>query len=312
MRHLVMDGHFRKATLITILIAVPTALALGPDSFLLMLARSFMRQWIIAFALLTALFALKRMMWMALLGLMAVFVLSVRAVDPMAAIAPQRAGQHLLRVGQFNVLQPNGKKEAMIGTARASGADVLSFQEVDDAWAKVLDTALSGDFPYRRIVPRSDCYGIALFSRLPFEALEVIDLLGAPAIQATVRCDGGQVVVTAVHARSPFPSSAFHKRNRQLEMLAERLAVMGKPQVLIGDLNTVTWDDAMLRFRGRAGLGAAPEFVQATFPNVLGMSLIPIDHILGSSQIAITNVSTAFLNGSDHRGLFADISFNVQ
>lgn len=312
MKRLVIDTDLRKALLVAVLIAIPTALALGPDSFLLMLARSFMRQWVIVFALLAALFALKRMIWAASLGLVAVFVLSSRSIDPAGSSEPQRVGAHLLRVGQFNVLQPNGKKAAIISTARSTGADVLSFQEVDNAWASVLDTALSHDFPYRRIVPRSDCYGIALFSRLPFETVEVIDLLGAPVIQATVRCGKEHVVVTAVHARSPMPYSAFLKRNRQLEILAARLAVLGKPHVLIGDLNTVTWDDAMLKFRQRSGLCTAPAFEQATFPNVFGMSLIPIDHVFGSSQIAITNVSTAHLNGSDHRGLVADIASNEQ
>ena len=310
MRTLFADRALRRAALIVLLIAAPTALVLGPDSFLLMLARAFMRQWAVVFVVLGAFFALRRWAWAAIVANAAAVLIAVQVPWPLSAVAEGPTGVHLLRVGQFNVLQPNDSKEAIIAAARTSGADVLSFQEVDDAWAVALDAALTPEFPYRRIIPRRDCYGIALFSRLPVDTMEVIDLLGAPAVRAVVLTAGGSVAVTAVHARSPLPYGAFVKRNDQLELLANRLDDPRMPQVVIGDLNAVGWDDALLRFRDRVGLHTMPAYEQATFPSMMGMALIPIDHVMGSSHLAINNATTTHLRGSDHRALIADISWN--
>ena len=308
MRTLLADRALRHAALIALFVAVPTALVLGPDSFLLMLARAFMRQWVLVFVLLGAFFALRRWAWGAIVANAAAVLIAVQVPWPLSGVAKGPMGAHLLRVGQFNVLQPNDSKEAIIAAARTSGADVLSFQEVDDAWAVALDAALSPEFPYRRIIPRQDCYGIALYSRLPVDTMEVIDLLGAPAVRAVVRTAGGRVAVTAVHTRSPMPYGAFVKRNGQLEILANRLADQPLPQVVIGDLNAVGWDDALLRFRDRVGLKTIPAYEQATFPSMLGIALIPIDHVMGSFDLAINNTTTTHLRGSDHRALIADIS----
>lgn len=307
MRPVLEDRAFRRAVMIAVVVAVPTMLVLGPDSFLLMLARSFLRQWVLAFGVLAVFFAIRRRTLPAMLAGAATLLLAAQIPWPSTIVDGARTGDHLLRVGQFNVLQPNKSKLSIIEAARASDADVLSFQEVDAAWAAALEQALSQEFPYRCIVPRSDCYGIAFFSRSPLDTIEVIDLFGAPAVRATVRRQNGVVSVTAVHARSPFPYGAFVQRNEQLELLARVLRNSPFPQVVIGDLNAVSWDDALVGFRERAGLNAAPVYEQATFPSVLGMALIPIDHILGSSELTIGNVSTAHLRGSDHRALVADI-----
>lgn len=307
MKSLLTGKPLQQALLIMVLAAVPATLVLGPDNFLLMLARSFMRQWVVVFALLAVFFLWhRRISHVVLTGMAAVLIsLEVPWQEPTVAV-PDVQG-HLLRVGQFNVLQPNKNRVQVIAAARASGADVLSFQEVDGAWAAALRETLSQEFPYHLVVPRNDCYGIALYSRLPLEGMELLDLFGAPAIRANVHAPGGVVSVTAVHARSPFPYAAFGKRNRQFEFLAAALRNQALPQVVIGDLNAVSWDDALMTFRERAGLESAPAYEQATFPSVLGSAMIPIDHILGSPELTIGNATTLLLEGSDHRGLIADV-----
>jgi endonuclease/exonuclease/phosphatase (EEP) superfamily protein YafD len=225
-----------------------------------------------------------------------------------AATTVEAHTQGSLRIGQFNVLQPNGKKEAVLATVRASGAEVLSFQEVDHAWAAVLDTALSRDLPYRVIVPRTDCYGIALFSKFPLEGAEVMDVHGAPVVHAVVRKNGFAIAVTSVHARSPLPYSAFVERNRQFRSLAYRLSRVRLPQVVVGDMNAVAWDEALVQFSIDAGGLRIHDNEPATFPNIIGVPLIPIDHVLVSPELEVVAQRTMELSGSDHYALIADIA----
>ncbi|MFZ1687833.1 MAG: endonuclease/exonuclease/phosphatase family protein [Flavobacteriales bacterium] len=311
MRKLLMDRALLRTTVVVLLITVPTVLVLGPDSFLLMLARSFMRQWAVAYAVLALLFMFRRSVWPALITGVGTLLIAAQVPWPTSSTVDRTASKHLMRIGQFNVLQPNDNKAAVIEAARASGADVLSFQEVDADWAAALDRGLTSGFPYRCIVPRNDCYGIAFFSRLPVESIEVVDLLGAPAVQAGIRIGTDRMTVVAVHARSPFPYSAFVKRNKQFSILAERSDGLHGAQLIIGDLNAVSWDDALLDLRERAGLCVAPEYEQPTFPSILGSAMIPIDHVFGSSALTIGNVSTPALRGSDHRALLADIGLRM-
>ena len=78
--------------------------------------------------------------------------------------------------------------------------------------------------------------------------------------------------------------------------------------MVVGDLNTVSWDRAMWRLCSSSGLRVGTVPHEPTFPSVLGLALIPIDHVLVSPGAAVVRSSTFVIPGSDHRGLIADIA----
>lgn len=299
-----------RSAVIIGLVALPVVLVLGGEGFLLMLARSFMRQWALAVLALVVLFVWRRQWSEAAAALGATIVVALQVpwlpAEPMVHAMARPA----LRVAQFNVLQPNKSSTGVLDAVRASDADVLSFQEVDPVWAAVLTRALAETYPFHRVVPRTDCYGIAVFSRLPVERFEELDLLGAPAIEAQVQTPSGIVTLTSVHARSPLPHAAYLKRNAQMDRLAARMLNVGGPQVVVGDLNAVEWDHALVRFRQRTGLAGAPAYEPATFPSVFGLALIPIDHIYSTKQLCVGATTAKRLPGSDHKALVADLHWN--
>lgn len=295
------DGPLAAA----ILLSAGCVLAFAPDAYILMMARSFLWPWTFAFLVLalTALFTHR--WWSAGAAVLAAML----AGTPPRSIEqpPMHGGRMALRVAQMNLLQPNDRHAEVIASALATDADVISFQEVSPAWATVLVNTLGARYPHRVLWPATNCYGIALFSRFPLDRAEVRDLHGSPMIAATVAAPSGAVDVLAVHTTSPGDLGDFMRRNRQLDALPDHLSACTHPVVLIGDLNAVCWDQALVRMCMRSGSREHPDNRRPSWPSFAGISLAPIDHILATPGLFIADIEHFRIPGSDHRGLVARI-----
>jgi len=220
-------------------------------------------------------------------------------------------GHASLRIAHLNIFQMNKRHDEVLRSALASGADVLSVQEVDETWADVLRDGLTSTYPYSRVEARNNCYGIALFSKLPFTHLNMLQLDGVPFIEAGVHTTDGPVRIISVHATSPISLDHFHRRNRLLKHLATDIGAREMPTVLVGDLNTVHWDRAYRSFRTRSGLLPVNGPGMRTWPSIGPIALIPLDHLMISPGLGATDVKRFIIPGSDHRGLVADIHIPV-
>lgn len=293
--------------LAALLLAVAVVLAFAPDAFLTMLARAFLVQWAMAFAVLAVLCVWARAWWTT--GA-AVLAAGLVLYPPMAsgATVPATAAD-ALKVAQLNVFQPNADHAEVVVAALGSGADVLSFQEVSPAWATVLEQRLAAAYPYHVAEPLNNCYGIALYSREPLKDARVLHLAGNPVVDVSLDTPQGPVRVIAVHAASPGSYPDFKRRNVQLEGLAQLVSASTVPTVVVGDLNTVSWDQAMQRLCARSGLREEEHTSTATWPSALGTALIPLDHVLVSPALGVSALRSFVIPGSDHRGLVAQLAF---
>jgi len=297
------DGPLTAGVLLT----AGCVLAFAPDPYLLMLARSFLWQWALAAAGI-ALFALVTRRWWSAAGAGAATLLLAFPPCPTVGVpAGGPAGPELVRVAQMNVLQPNDDHDAVIAAAIATDADVISFQEVSPVWAEKLLRGLSDEYPFSHIVPGNTCYGIAMFSRLPFARIGTVHLHRRPMLLAEVETLTGPVRLLSVHATSPGSWAEFRERNAQLDELTSLVNDSPMPVVLFGDLNTVSWDRALRRLCRRTGLREHPDGARATWPSIAGLALIPLDHVLVTPGLAVDTVGIFPIPGSDHRGVTAVI-----
>ncbi len=293
-----------------LLLAVATMLAFAPDAWVPMMARSFMLQWSCILAM-VALVTMWRKAWTitaCALGGMLLLSAQVRQ-PPMASSDP--SGKPQLRLLHMNVLQTNTRHAEILAVALASDADIISVQEVDHRWAEWLSEGLSDAYPYHVIEPRTNCYGIALFSRIPLEYARVIVSQGAPFIEASLTVDDRRVRLFAVHTTSPGSYGHFLRRNAQLVELAGMIQEQDAPAMVIGDLNTVPWDRAFSRFCRSTATRTATTTNSRTWPVFGPLALIPLDHLLVSEAFMITSMNTVELPGSDHRGLLADVALRT-
>ncbi|MBK8226650.1 MAG: endonuclease/exonuclease/phosphatase family protein [Flavobacteriales bacterium] len=301
-------NHRRQLIFSSLLLALTCGLAFAPDAYLTMLARAFTLWWAIGFGVTALVVLWKRWWWAsfssAMASAMLLPVLHMPGLDMVEA-----TGSPDLRVAHLNVLQPNSRHADVLAAIRHADADLVSLQEVSPQWAAALGKGLGEDFSYQLVMPRTNCYGIALFSRLPLHNARVIVLAGAPFIEAEVEADGRRVRLLIAHATSPGSPGQFARRNAQLGALADRIARSALPSVLIGDLNTVHWDDAYRRLCADSGLRPLNHPRMATWPSIGPLAFIPLDHALVRGPIRASTIHSFEIPGSDHRGLLADLHF---
>lgn len=285
-------------------LAAGCTLAFAPDPFLLMLARAFLWQWALL-AFLIGILALGTRRWWSAGA--AILMAGILAFPPQRTVqlGTGRNGEALLRVAQMNLFQPNDDHDQVVAAALATNAEVISFQEVSPEWAAVLAVGLRSHYPYQRTVPGTNCYGIALFSRLPFLRADALPLAHGTMLCAEVSTATGPVRLLSVHAASPGSYGHFRERNAQLEELAAVVNDRTMPVVLLGDLNTVSWDRALVQLCARTGLREHKNNTDATWPSLGGLALIPLDHILVTRELAVDRLDIFPISGSDHCGVSA-------
>lgn len=217
-------------------------------------------------------------------------------------------GEADLRLLLANVHGPSTDYDAVIAGVRAADPDVIVLVEMTQPWVDAMAPALAS-WPHRLEVPRTDHFGIAVYSRLPISGEEV-DFVGVPAIRARVTVDQTDVDVLAVHTLPPKSPSYFEVRQEQLDVLARLADEMGPHAIVAGDLNLVPWASS---FRGLQSEGRLRDSrdgfgVQASWPSWLPAPMrIPIDHVLVRGLSVRRRELTGQI-GSDHLGVQVDLA----
>lgn len=214
-----------------------------------------------------------------------------------------------LRVAHFNVLKYTSNRGPTLSRAAETGADLLSFQEVDRAWADSLVRVLSEDYPFYKIVPDEGSKGIAVFSRFPLNEVTVWYSDYMPNIMGNINVDGQTVSFIASHTRAPITPYAYTVRNRHLRAIAYMVERLEGPVLMMGDLNTVPWDDHLLEFKADTNLLDSRKSLAPTYPRGLPLARIPIDYIFHSEQLQCMGFTTVGGVSSDHLGVMGVYQF---
>jgi endonuclease/exonuclease/phosphatase family metal-dependent hydrolase len=252
-----------------------------------------------------------------------------------------------MRVATFNILHGRNPADDVVDVATfgkaiaALDADVLALQEVDrnqvrshqaDLTAVAAEAMGATDHRFVAAMtgspgaawvaatgeeqPDAATYGVALLSRYPVTAWQVVKLpaLRAPtpmwfhgdrlptlvrdeprvAVAAAVAAPGGTVTAACTHL-----SFVPWWNGRQLRYLVRSLSTAERPLVLMGDLN-------MTERRAMALTGMTPAALHATFPADAPRE--QLDHILVDGPLRATDTDAPQLPLSDHRALVAELS----
>ena len=215
------------------------------------------------------------------------------------------------RVVSANVKTTNRQFDRFTQFVRKTEPDLLLVLETDDDWITALE-ALEPDLPHAIVAPRQDNFGIALFSRQPFDEARVVELgeSHVPTIVARLTRDGRPITDVGTHPLPPARSALAAERNRQLDAVAEFANGLPGEVILMGDLNLSPWSpcfgDLLRESRladSRVGFG-----IQPTWPAGFPLMLTPIDHLLVSEGLTVLDREVGSEIGSDHLPVVATIA----
>lgn len=227
-----------------------------------------------------------------------------------ATSTPDDASGADLRVLHINVKTSNRNFADVVEIIQKEQPDVVVAQETDAGWIDAL-AALRNAYPYQHARPRADNFGMLVMSRIDgtrfsARALEAGDI---PIISLVLPLAGEELAITALHTFPPMSPRLAAQRDAQLQEISSDVNSGGTHRLLVGDLNITPWSPPFRDLLEATGLNDTRKKFShlATWPAVVGPLGIPIDHVLASDSLRITELQAFDSNGSDHRGLIAGI-----
>lgn len=214
-----------------------------------------------------------------------------------------------------NVLMTNRDASKVIDAVRDKNPDFFLAMEVDDWWVGQL-SAIEKDYPYAEKHPNDVAYGMAIYSKLPLESVEINELNNddVPSFEAVVKMrNGRQIMLHAVH---PVPPKNFTKYPDNQGQQEVAMAKVGRsvensslPNIVAGDFNDVVWgytnlltDTEDLLFDVRVGRGFYNSFDVTNW-----LMRWPLDHVFVTKEFSLHRLERMGDVGSDHFPIYVEL-----
>ncbi|MGY3091269.1 endonuclease/exonuclease/phosphatase (EEP) superfamily protein YafD [Hymenobacter sp. UYAg731] len=233
-----------------------------------------------------------------------------KAVPDAAAGATSR-----LRILVINVLITNRQDARLRQLVTDTRPDVLLALEPDAWWARAL-RPLQPDYPYRVELPRTDAYGMILYSRLPLDSTQVQNLLqhGVPSIRTRLRLpDGRRVTFFGIHPTPPIPDTypdGVGLRGLALQKVTDAVRQNERPTIVAGDFNDVSWSGTIHQLTREGGLQdvSLGRGLFNTFSAHSALMRWPLDHFFVSAPFEVVALKRLPDVGSDHFPLYIELA----
>ncbi len=290
----------QAAAVLTVIFSFVTALDIPHRN--IELFSHFRLQYFVASVLLMLLFAfMGSYLYAGVLAVTAVF--NATYILPWYYSGVSVADGPLLKLMHANVLSSNTEYSRLIELVEFEKPDLFFLQEVTPQWVAGTRQLLE-EYPYTHIEARDRHFGIAAFSKLPFDSVRNIDSppLGHPTIVATITFNNESLTIISSHPTTPVGRFSYNARNKQLESFAEPVNRIAGNVVLLGDFNSSTWCAHFRKLEVSTGLKSVRRGfgILPSWPTYLPFAMIPIDHALVSDGISVSDVRTGMRIGSDH------------
>ncbi len=210
-----------------------------------------------------------------------------------------------LKVLHSNINVANDDLDSLAQHIRQHRPGLISLQEVNEVNAQWMQR----EFPdYQWLCATSSTpFGLCVASKYPFQQSSIETLQDKRVSSAFVRLQIQQreINLAFIHPPPPISSELFNSRNREYLALIAR--VRDYPNlVVVGDLNTTQWSPWYRKLVGALELKNHAPVWQGTWPNVLSLPILQIDHVLSASNIAVVSHQVLPSVNSDHRPILSE------
>jgi len=297
--------------LLAVFLLIPAILLLVPSyTFELTLFQSFLFQAMLVYGLLSAFWIIRHHYRLASINFLIYFLLLIKVSGPINKTYKIDQGNESLKVLQFNVLSKNDKHLETLEKILSLNPDFLSFQEVSHNWAVILEDGLKGEYPFYKVVEHPDYgQGIAVFSKYPLVGVEEVQVTSTANITGQIKVGTELINFLTLHTKSPTTKHKWENRNNHLTWAENFVNDQPGEFLVLGDFNTVPWDDRMLNFKSSTDLSDSRKKLTPTFPTWNPfVAQIPIDYILHSKGIECDSLDAIKIT-SDHKAILGSFMF---
>ena len=212
-------------------------------------------------------------------------------------------GLHLI-VG--NVYQFNSHYQKVLDLVKGRKPDLVFLVETNREWINHMKD-LENEFPYQILLPKENTYGLAFYSKFPFERKEINYLIDPeiPSIEVDLKLDSGKTVTLyGIHPTPPVPgeNEKSTARDAEILMVGKKSKANPNPSLVIGDLNDVAWSyttSLFLKISEMADPRRGRGFY-STFHAKVPFFRWPLDHVFLSSHFGLSGIKVLPDIGSDH------------
>ena len=247
-------------------------------------------------------------------------VLAVAAVN-LAVVLPLFLGSPAetslenpeMRVLSFNLLSTNELYSEVIDYIEAVDPDIVLLHEASRPWEVAIESA---GLPYQVIRPRSDdlIFGsLVLVRGGDVRAVSHGFAMANPrAVEIVFTPPGWEtlVAVLGTHPLAPTDRERAGLRDSQLRFARDWAMGQEGAFIIVGDFNATPWSSPFRELMGAGGmLNSQIGFgLQPSFPVESNLLLrVPIDHLVHSGSLEVTDRRLGPALGSDHFPLVVDL-----
>lgn len=250
-----------------------------------------------------------------------VIIINVWRIWPYSALAdtqlalvdenPAAGEDQCFSAMSVNVKVKNEQYGMVAAQLREYDPDVLFLMETDARWVEELEPVLS---TYRHVDrhPQPDAFGLVFATRLPVLKSNVVEntYRDTPTLYATLQPAGSRPIeFIGLHPKPPLPKWNTERRDENIVNAGSQTPGRLPDAFVMGDFNDVPWSRTTTKFRSmgewrdpRIGRGTSP-----TFPANLRLIGWPLDQLMVKGDLELRSFEVLPDNGSDHRGLYANI-----
>ncbi|WP_330442864.1 endonuclease/exonuclease/phosphatase family protein [Flavobacterium sp. C4GT6] len=217
-----------------------------------------------------------------------------------------------------NVYQENRNARGCLTEIKNADPDIVLLIETDNFWADAT-LQLKETYPYNRLLPLENTYGMILYSKLELKNTEVKYMVedDIPSIHTKVILQSGEEIqLYALHPTPPVPNENVQSTERDKELLlAADLCKKSKlPVIVMGDLNDVAWSYTTKLFLKMSGM-LDPRIGRGffnTFHAHYPFMRFPLDHAFASPHFKFVYMKRLNNCGSDHFPINVSLQFDKE
>jgi endonuclease/exonuclease/phosphatase (EEP) superfamily protein YafD len=241
-------------------------------------------------------------------------LINVIIVLPLFLDSPApRHSDAAINVASLNVQATTRSRDRIVDWVEGSEADIVFLLETSEPWVDEIRSDVPG-YQIVEEIPEDRVYGITVLARSGmvdktevFRAGDIKDVV----LRVETRLNDEDIVVYALHPRSPTNQPDAEARDEVIEFVARRARDETVPVVVVGDLNATPWSHAFRNLTSTADLVDSTRGFgfQPSWPGGMWFGFkIPIDHLLHSPELTTVERGIGPDLGSDHRPLMVTLA----